>query len=497
MYSVDHRRDASGHLFFCSGRKAFFGCTKYRIMRGAQIFLQNCSGKGEEMKKVQSDFTKYIMFSVAGMLGSAGTILADTYFVSNRLGAQGLTALNLAIAVFGLINGTGMMLGAGGAARYVILKTQGKNQEADQVFTTAFMAAVLAGLLFLGGGLLFSGQLATLLGADESVLPMCQVYLKTILCFAPFFVMNHFFMIFIRSDKNPRLSAAAMLTASAANIVLDFVMMYPMDLGIFGAALATGLSPVIGLCICSMHMVLKKNRFHLKRSGVSGSELRRLLSIGLSSFVNEFSASIVLIVYNLLILRCAGNTGVAAYGIVANLALVVMAVFTGISQGIQPLLGRAFGKGREEELRWLYRAGSVLCICLGAGTLILAYGCTEQLVSLFNSENDRMLQRLAENGMRMYFTGFLFAGINVVTTSLFASMQKPGIACLISVFRGCVGVIAGAVVFSAFFGMNGIWISFLVTEGIAFLIGRYFVQRGKAVGEEKKCPAHRKKCPAS
>lgn len=133
----------------------------------------------------------------------------------------------------------------------------------------------------------------------------------------------------------------------------------------------------------------------------------------------------------------------------------------------------------------------------GLTALILAYGCTEQLVSLFNSENDRMLQRLAENGMRMYFTGFLFAGINVVTTSLFASMQKPGIACLISVFRGCVGAIAGAAVFSAFFGMNGIWISFLVTEGIAFLIGRYFVQRGKAAGEEKKCPAHRKKRPAS
>ena len=441
------------------------------------------------MKKIRSDFSRYIVLSVAGMLGSAGTILADTYFVSDRLGAQGLAALNLAIAVFGLINGVGMMLGAGGATRYVILKIQGKKREADQVFTIAFLGAFLAGMLFWGCGMLFAERLAMLLGADASVLPMCSIYLKTILCFAPFFVLNHFFMIFIRSDGNPRLSALAMLTASFSNIILDFVMMYPMNMGIFGAALATGLSPAIGLCICGMHLLLKKNQFHFACSGIRLGELGRIVSIGLSSFVNECSASVVLVVYNLLILRHSGNTGVAAYGIVANRALVVMAVFTGISHGIQPLLGRAFGRGDEAEIKTLYRTGALLCACIGIGTLAIAHGFAGQLAALFNRENDPMLQMIAESGMRLYFIGFLFAGQNVLTAALFASVQKPGSAFFISFFRGCAGVIVSAAVFAAFFGMNGIWLSFPVTEGMALLIGRHFGQREKEAELEENCAA--------
>lgn len=444
------------------------------------------------MKQVQSDFSKYIALSVAGMLGSAGTILADTFFVSDRLGAQGLTALNLAIAVFGLINGVGMMLGAGGATRYVILSAQGKKQEADRAFSAGLAAAVLTGLFFLGCGILFAERLAGFLGADASVLPMCSIYLKTILCFAPFFVLNHFFMIFIRSDGNPRLSALAMLTASFSNIALDFVMMYPLDMGIFGAALATGLSPAIGLCICSAHLFWKKNQFHFTSSGLFSGELVRIVSIGLSSFVNEFSSSIVLVVYNLLILRCSGNTGIAAYGIVANLALVVMAVFSGIAQGVQPLFGRAFGRGDEGEVKKLYRAGVLLSVCIGIVTLGVVHGFTRQLAAVFNSENDPMLQMIAESGLRLYFTGFLFAGTNVLTASLFASVQKPGNAFFISFFRGCAGVVVTAAVFSAALGMNGIWLSFPVTEIMVFLIGRHCLRRDRAA---ENCPEEN--CAAS
>lgn len=293
----------------------------------------------------KNEFGKYVSLSILGMLGSSGTILADTFFVSNRLGADGLAALNLSIAVFGLINGLGMLFGIGGATRYTIFRSQGDGAGADRVFTAALLSALAAGLCFLCAGLFWPESIARALGAEGHLLPLCTAYLKTVLCFAPCFILNHLLMAFLRNDGNPRLAMCAMLAGSLANIALDYLFVYPLDMGLFGAALATGLAPVIGLAVSSLHIVTGRAHFHLTRDGLRLRELGRNIGPGLSACVNECSSGMVLVVFNLLLLRTAGSTGVAAYGIVANLALVVLSVFTGMSQGIQPLLSRAYGGG--------------------------------------------------------------------------------------------------------------------------------------------------------
>ena len=240
------------------------------------------------MGSVRKDFGKYISLSILGMLGSSGTILADTFFVSNRLGASGLAALNITISIFGLINGLGMMLGAGGATRYTILRAQGQEEKANQAFTLSFFTAVVTGIAFLAAGLFIPHKIAGALGADASILPLCTVYLKTVLCFAPFFILNHLFMAFIRNDGNPKLSMGIMVAGSLANIILDYTFMYPLNMGIFGAALATGLSPVIGLATASLHLLTKRNHFHLVLTQVTPSRIAKTAEPGLSAFINEF-----------------------------------------------------------------------------------------------------------------------------------------------------------------------------------------------------------------
>lgn len=187
-----------------------------------------------EKRMGNRDFSKYITLSVLGMLGSSGTILADTFFIANKLGADGLAALNLSVSVFGLINGLGMMLGIGGAARYAICKSKGENQEADRTFTLALLTAVFCGVVLIICGTLFSGPAVRLLGADSHIVPMCQSYLRTVLCFAPFFILNHFFIAFLRNDGSPKLAMTAMLMGSLCNIVLDYLLIYPMDMGCLG-----------------------------------------------------------------------------------------------------------------------------------------------------------------------------------------------------------------------------------------------------------------------
>lgn len=424
----------------------------------------------------KNEFAAYISLSILGMLGSSGTILADTFFVSNRLGADGLAALNLSIAVFGLINGLGMLFGIGGATRYTIFRSQGDGKGGDRVFTAALLSALVTGLCFLCAGLLCPETIARALGAEGALLPMCTAYLKTVLCFAPCFILNHLLMAFLRNDGNPRLAMCAMLAGSLANIALDYLFVYPLDMGIFGAALATGLSPVIGLVVSSLHLVTGRARFHLTGDGLSLRELGRNAGPGLSAFVNECSSGVVLVVFNLLLLQSAGSTGVAAYGIVANLALVVLAVFTGMAQGIQPLLSRAYGGGDRAETAALLRRGLALSGGVGLAVLAAALLAAPTLVSWFNSEGDPLLQSLAEEGLRLYFVGFLCVGYNYLTAAFLSATGRAGTACALSTFRGCVGITLTACLFAWCFGVTGIWLAFPAVELSTALLG-LLVQR--------------------
>lgn len=141
----------------------------------------------------------------------------------------------------------------------------------------------------------------------------------------------------------------AMLTGSLSNIILDYLFIFSLDMGIFGAVLATGMAPVISMLVLSMHWLKGKNRFHLQKTGMSAEMIFSILPLGFPSLITELASGIVMIAFNRIILRLQGNTGVAAYGVVANLSLVVLSIYTGIAQGMQPLVSRFYGKGDTQK----------------------------------------------------------------------------------------------------------------------------------------------------
>ena len=284
------------------------------------------------------DFARYASLNVLGMIGVSCYILADTFFVAKGMGADGVTALNIAIPIYSLIHGTGLMIGMGGATKFAIYKSQGRDEAGSRVFTCALLMALVIGAIYFLGGAFFSMPLAKLLGAKGSVVGMTNTYLKVLMMFGPFFVLNDTFNCFIRNDGNPKLSMAAMLTGSFSNIILDYVFIFPLDMGIFGAILATGLSPVISLCILSIYKFRKKNSFHIVRTRHEGRTFGGILSIGVQSLITELSSGIVVLAFNIIILGLAGNTGVAAYAVIANTSIVAVSIFTGIAQGGQPLI---------------------------------------------------------------------------------------------------------------------------------------------------------------
>lgn len=410
------------------------------------------------------EFARYSFLNVLGMLGLSCYILADTFFVSYGLGTDGLTALNLAIPVYSFIHGCGLMTGMGGGTKYALYKNTDDAKETDQLFTNAVMLAVMASVCFIFAGVFFSGRIAALLGADAQVFSMTNIYLRVILLFSPFFLMNNVLLCFVRNDGAPQLSMRAMLTGSLSNILLDYVFIFPCHMGIFGAALATGLAPVISILMLSPHFWHKQNRFHLTKCRISGRWLAGILTSGIPSFVTEVSSGIVMMVFNGLILNLEGNVGVAAYGVIANLSLVVISIYTGISQGIQPLISSHSGTGNVQKALAVFRYAVTAMLLFSMLVYTGIFFGAEQISSIFNREQNEMLQDIAVKGLRLYFTACPFAGFNIVVSTYFTSSAYPLPANIISVLRGFLIIIPLAFIFAAIGGMTGVWCAFPCAE---------------------------------
>ncbi|MBM6852677.1 MATE family efflux transporter [Mediterraneibacter glycyrrhizinilyticus] len=428
------------------------------------------------------EFLKYSSLNVLGMIALSCYILADTFFVSKALGANGLTALNLAIPVYNFINGSGLMIGMGGGTKYAIFKSQGRMKEASHAFTNAAVLTALIAACFFLLGLFASAPIARMLGADDTVFEMSRTYLQVLLLFAPMFMTNNLLLSFIRNDGAPQLSMAAMITGSMSNIVLDYVFMFPLGMGIFGAVLATGLAPVISILVQSSYLLTKKNQFHLVRCRLSARLSLGIFSSGLPSLITEVSSGIVIIIFNRIILGLEGNTGVAAYGVIANLSLVVIAVYTGISQGIQPILSSNYGKGIRENVQAILRYAVTTVVILSAGIYLCMFFGAEPITAIFNSEKNQILQEIAEAGLRIYFTGCVFAGLNIILSVYFTSTERPLPAQIISVMRGFIVIIPMSFLLSAVAGLPGVWASFPATEFLVSLVGvgLYAVMRKKS-----------------
>lgn len=423
---------------------------------------------------VFKDFLKYVTLNILGQMAYSCYTAADTFFLSAALGADGLTALNLAFPVFCLINGIGLMLGMGGGTRYSILKSRKDRDSADRVFTNAVYMAGCFGVLFLLAGLFLSGPIVRLLGADDSVFSMTKTYLQVMLLFAPAFLSNNLLQCFVRNDGAPSLSMAAMITGSFSNIFLDYLFVFPLQMGIFGAILATGLSPVISMAVLSPYFFRRKNQFRLRKSMPEKNWQADILSTGVPAFVTEDSSGVVMFLFNFLILRLTGNTGVAAFGIITVISLVVVAIYTGLSQGVQPVISINYGTGKAENVKAVWKYAMLLEAALAALIYGVIYFAAPQLVSVFNSEGNKALQELAETGLRLYFLACPFIGFNIVTSTYFTSTERPRPAQAISLMRGLFVLAPMAFLLSAAFGMFGVWCAYPITECVVTMAGVVF-----------------------
>ena len=230
-------------------------------------------------------FMRYISQNIAGMIGLSCYILVDTWFVSIALGTNGLASLNLAITVFSIIAGAGQLLGVGGGTDFALRRSAGR--DAGHSLPTALAIGSAVSLVFALSGLFLSAPLTRLLGADTSTFALTEIYVRMTLLFAPVYMLNSILQGFVRNDGSPHLAMLSMLVSSGANIVLDYVFMFPLRLGMFGAVLATGVSACLATPVLLGHFVLMRCTLLPLRSMHSLPDALHQLSCGLSAFIGR------------------------------------------------------------------------------------------------------------------------------------------------------------------------------------------------------------------
>ena len=407
-------------------------------------------------------FIKYVSLNIIGMIGLSCYILADTFFVARGTGSEGLAALNIAIPIYNFVNGFGLMIGMGSATKYSILKTQNKNNEANIIFSNVFIYIIFFSAFFIIAAVFFTQKIAYVLGARDNVYIMTDIYLKVILFFSPMFMLNNLLLGFVRNDNHPKLAMLGMIMGSLFNIIFDYVFIFPLKMGIFGAALATGFSPIVSMIILSVLFIKRKNTFSITKPSISFKKFFDISSLGISFLITEVSSGFVIIAFNIVILKIAGNIGVAAYGIIANIALVIIAIFTGTGQGIQPIISSNFGN--IKNINKIYKYALILSSSIAVIVYIITSVFADDITSAFNKDNDMELQRIAVEGLYLYFTAFIFVGYNIITCVYFSAMDKAKPSFIISMLRGFIFIMPSIFILSSIFNMIGVWLSFPAAE---------------------------------
>ena len=423
-------------------------------------------------------FFKYVSQNIFGLLGTSCYILADTYFIAQAAGTDGVTLLNLCLPIYNLIFAFGSMIGLGAATRYAILRAQG-DARAQRYFSNAIFSVCILAVPFMLVGIFRPDGLLRLMGGDADIVALGLNYTRIFLLFTPFFMCNYIFSAFVRNDGDPSLAMVATLSGSLFNVVFDYIFIFPMGWGLPGAALATAISPVLSIAICSRHFFKKENGVEFVRRVPSVKLLGQSCQLGISGFVGELSSGVTTTVFNFLLLRLAGNVAVAAYGVVANFALVATAIFNGVAQGAQPLVSECYGKGDQAGTRKLLLLGSGTALVLAAVLYSVVFGATDALVGIFNSENSVRMAQFAHMGMRLYFIGYFFAGFNIVAAGYLSATDRPAEASITSICRGMAAIVVCSLVLSRLFGMNGVWAAFPVSELLTALLTLFLLLRRK------------------
>ena len=422
-------------------------------------------------------FVQYLIPAVTATLLIAVTYIIDTICVGQKFGESGLAALNVVVPVTGFLYALGYMFAYGGSIQYAADLGRNEPDKAKQAFTGSFVTlAVLCGLI-MALGLIFLDPITEFLCAGGSMVQMTREYMQFVFWFAPFYCMEIYFSVFTRNDDKPRLSMIGTMCCSTLNIILDVLFIYGFNWGMAGASLATGIALVVATLVEMSAMFYKTSCMRFVRVYGYLKQVRSYVRVGAPTFLRELATALVTLIINIILLRLSGEIAVAAYGIVANLATVVLFGLAGVSNGMQPLVSINAGAGRLDRVKKLLRKALIVSAVMAMVYIAFAEFFPQILTAVFVDSKDPSFLAMSRDGIRFVSPSYLLAGLTIVLNVYCESVQANNEALLLSLLRGIVLPITCVFGCAALWGVNGVWFSFLSTEMISFVVAILIIVR--------------------
>lgn len=434
-------------------------------------------------KPVKQVFMRYLVPSVFATMVTSIYVLADTIIVGKGIGTIAVAALNIVLPLYNIFFGLGLLFGVGGSVLMSILRGEGDEKGSNAYFSTSLVAMCVVLALSLAFFTAFMEKIALVFGGTPETMPYIMDYMPYIVWGMGLFFFSSYLQTFIRNDGAPRLAMYAVVSGGVANIILDYVFVYNFNMGMAGAAVATVMGSGLTVVILLTHFFTKKNNLHFSLKGVRPSFIKNIILNGFASFLIEVASGVTIFVFNIQLLKYAGNTGVSVYSVISNTAIVVVCLCKGINQAAQPLLSTNYGAGLYERTDKIRSLAVKVSIIICAVLVIMGLVVPDFFTYIFINPDSAILSMSAP-AIRIYFVGFMMLGINMVFICYFQAILKNGYSMIICLMRGLILVVAFAYIFPLFMDVTGIWLAVPAAETITMLFGIYLIYFKKSAQRE-------------
>lgn len=417
---------------------------------------------------------RYCLPSIIMMVFTSVYGVVDGFFVSNFAGKTPFAAVNFIMPILMILGCAGFMFGTGGSALIGMALGEGDNKKANNIFSLVVYSSIVCGVLLAIIGLVILRPVATLMGAEDEMLRQCLIYGGIFLAGLPFYILQYEFQcLFATADKH-KLGMYVTIIAGCTNIVLDalFVAVFPW--GVAGAAVATVISQIAGGIIPLVYFLRKNDSpLRLTKCSFDGTALLKTCTNGSSELMSNISASVVGMLFNVQLMKYAGENGVAAYGVLMYVSWIFQAIFLGYTVGTAPVVSYHYGAGNKDEVKNLLKKSLIIVAAVAVCMFVAGELLSWPLAKIFVGY-DAELMDMTVNAFYIFSFSFLFFGFSVFGSSFFTALGDGLTSAAIAFLRTLVFQIAAVMLLPLIFGLNGIWASIVAAEIVSVAVMAVF-----------------------
>lgn len=413
--------------------------------------------------------------SIIMMIFTSIYSVVDGFFVSNFAGKTAFASINLVMPFIIILGSLGFMIGTGGTALVSRILGEGDEKKANHYFSMLIWLSLLIGIVLAILGLAFMRPVAALLGATKEMIDDCVLYGRIVIAFLAPYMLQNVFQSFLIAAEKPNLGLAATLAAGITNMVLDAVLVGVLRWGVFGAALATGLSQTIGGLLPFLYFIRSNSsKLHLTKAKFKLRPILQACANGSSELMSNISGSVVGIVYNFQLLKYLGENGVSAYGVLMYVQFIFIAIFVGYSIGCAPVVSFHFGAGNHSELQSLLKKSTRIVGSLSIILTVLALTLANPLAKMFVGYDVELLA-ITSHAFKIFSFSFLLAGFNIFASSFFTALNNGVISAAISFLRTLIFQTSSVLILPLILSVDGLWGANVAAEIFAFVISLAFL----------------------